>query len=220
MKLFHPFVLLVAALLLSYSAFAQQTIVINAIGVVEKDPELYVIEVTLSNQSFDFEGLNTSPKSISEYETAYLLMLRQQGIPSSTSKKSGEVSYPASDFSGAYTIRKYILTLTNSEHFNSFSQNAYSVTGLTYILREATVLDVEALRRQAYTLAVADANARAEHLAAVTAMRLGELLSVEDLSSTYSPIRGYYYESEYGWDGMPSKCSYTATLKLTYAVRK
>jgi len=221
MKTLGSFSFFCAFLFYGFSSIAQQTVVINALGKLEKDPEMFTLEVTMSNYVMDLEGVfGDQARSIAEVESDYLQLLRKLGIASSSTRKDSEINHPATDYSNAYTERKHILSLNDPAKYAQFSSSVYSVVGLTYFLREANVADVEAMRREAYTLALADAHLRAEHIAAVTGLRLGELISVEDLSNPYSPPSGYYYEGEYGWDASTTKCSFTSNLKLTYAVRK
>jgi|GEM_PF-2759113 len=216
-----PFLLSLAAVLcVSLGTVTAQTIVINSSGSSAVDPDKTVVEVTLSDWYFEEPG-NPRPVEyeMQNIESNLFALIRTMHIPEKNLVFKSNEQIPSFDeYSPAYSLRKYNLTFDDVKKYRDFTTSVYTVSGANYVVTEITVEDLDGLMKSAYSKAFADARQRSERMAALSGLKLGALISLEDLSGPYYPptMINYYEGESIGAD----QCSFTANLKLTYAVVK
>jgi uncharacterized protein YggE len=211
---------LAAVLCISFGTARAQTIVINAYGTHSVDPDKTVLEITLADYYFAEEGMTRPVEySMPKIESDFFALLKEMSIPEKSCVFVTSEQMPSMDgYTETYTVRKYTLTIEDSKKYTDFTTRIYNVYGASYIVKEITVDDVEGLMKAAYSKAFADARQRSERMAALSGLKLGALISIEDLSAPYYPPSAmYYYEGEFSG---ANQCSFTANLKMTYAVIK
>jgi uncharacterized protein YggE len=174
----------------------------------EVDRQLAAILATLAEQGIDDKDIQTSSYSIHFEREPFLPVLREGAAIESTSAQGG---YRVSS-----TLRVTIRDIESvGEVLDAVvSAGANQVYGVQF-----TVSDDQAWQSKARELAVADAKARAQELASLSGVELGDVLSVSEVVGS-SPVPMAMMAMERGGGGIaPGELELGTQIQVTFAIK-